>query len=214
MENKKRKTWKKILLVLLAIFIIFCIHVIRNFIIISNLEEASKEYANKTNYIVDIYSIQSNSVNILKAYNKGDIYLCNLETKSNDIKDIRKLTVYKSNNETLALIQSGDEKIALLNKSIAGEIKVVTFESVSDMNLLQKLLFSTLAKISTEECNKKETFLVAMPHGWKMWLNKENGTIIREINSGFITERRYEFDIVKDEDIVKPDISDYQIQKN
>ena len=213
MENKKMKLWKKILLVLLAIFIVFSIYVIRNFIIIYNLEEVSKEYANKTNYIADIYSIQSNSVNILRAYSKDGVYLSIMETKSNDIKDTRKLTVYKSDNETLGVIQSGDKKIAILNNTMAAEIQVVTFESISDMNLLQKLLFSTLARISTEECNNKETFLVEMPHDWKMWVNKENGTIVREINSGFVTKRNYEFDIVKDEDIVKPDISDCEIQK-
>ena len=213
MENKKMKLWKKILLLLLVIVIVFFIYVIRNFIIISNLEEVSKEYANKTNYIADIYSIQSNSVNILRAYSKDGVYLSIMETKSNDIKDTRKLTVYKSDNETLGVIQSGDKKIAILNNTMAAEIQVVTFESISDMNLLQKLLFSTLARISTEECNNKETFLVEMPHDWKMWVNKENGTIVREINSGFVTKRNYEFDIVKDEDIVKPDISDCEIQK-
>ena len=213
MENKKMKLWKKILLLLLSIFIVFSIYVIRNFIIISNLEEISKEYANKTNYIADIYSIQSNSVNILRAYNKDDLYLSIMETKSNDIKDIRKLTIYKSDNETLGVIQSGNKKIALLNNWMAVEIQVVTFESISDMKLLQKLLFSTLARISTEECNNKETFLVEIPHGLKMWVDKENGTILREINSGFVTERNYQFDILKDEDIVKPDISDCEIQK-
>ena len=213
MENKKMKLWKKILLLLLVIFLVFSIYVIRNFIIIYNLEEVSKEYANKTNYIADIYSIQSNSVNILRAYSKDGVYLSIMETKSNDIKDTRKLTVYKSDNETLGVIQSGDKKIAILNNTMAAEIQVVTFESISDMNLLQKLLFSTLARISTEECNNKETFLVEMPHDWKMWVNKENGTIVREINSGFVTKRNYEFDIVKDEDIVKPDISDCEIQK-
>ena len=213
MKKKKMKLWEKILLVILAIFIVFLIYVIRNFIIISNLEKVSKEYANKTNYIVDIYSIQSDSVNILRAYNKEDVYLSIMETKANDIKDTKKLTVYKNENETLGVIQSGDKKIAILNNWMAAEIQVVTFESISDMNLLQKLLFSTLARISTEECNNKETFLVEMPHGWKMWVDKDNGTIVREINSGFVTERRYEFDIVKDEDIVKPDISDCEIQK-
>ena len=195
-------------------FIVFVIYVIRNFIIISNLEKVAKVYANKTNYIADIYSIQNNSsVNILRVYNKDNLYLSLMETKSNDIKDIRKLTIYKNNNEKLGIIQSGDQKIAILNNWAVAEIQVVTFESISDMNVLQKLLFTILAKISTEECNNKETFLIEMPYGWKIWVNKENGTVLREINSGFITERNYEFDIVKDKDIIKPDISDCEIQK-
>ena len=55
--------------------------------------------------------------------------------------------------------------------------------------------------------------MVELPAGWKMWVDKENGTIVREINGGLVTERNYEFDSVKDEDIAKPDISDCEIQK-
>ena len=75
MENKKMKLWKKILLIVLAIFILFSIYVIRNFIIISNIVNTSKEYATKTNYIANVYSIQDNSVNIVKSYNKDGKYL-------------------------------------------------------------------------------------------------------------------------------------------
>jgi len=213
MENKKMKLWKKILLVLLVIFIMFSIYVIRNYIIISNIENTSKQYANKTNYIANVYSIQNNSVNMVKSYNKDGKYLSLIEIKVNDSNDIRKLTVYKDDNEGIGVIETVDKKIAMLTNNIVGGVQVVTFASIADMNILQKLLFSAIARVSTEECNKKDTFLVEMPDDWKIWVDKENGTLVREINGGFVTERNYEFDIVKDEDIVKPDISDCEIQK-
>lgn len=215
MEKPKIKLGKKILLLVVVIFIIFLLYVIRNLIIFFNLEIVAKEYANKTNYIVDIYSIQNNdSVNILRAYNKDNKYLSIMENKSNKINDIRKITIYKSDDETVGIIQTGDKKIALLdNNWMPIEVQLVTFESISDMNILQRILFTILARISTEECNNKKTFLIEMPDGWKIWVDRQNGTIIREINTGFVTERKYEFDIVKDENIVKPDISDCEIQK-
>ena len=213
MENKKMKLWKKILLVFLAMFILFSIYVIRNFIIISNIVNLSKEYVTKTNYIANLYSIQGDSVNISKSYNKDGKYLSLIQTKVNDINDTRKLTVYKSDNEGLAIIQTGDKKIAILNNNVIGGIQVVTFGSIADMNILQKLLFSAITRIDTEECNNKECYYIEISDGWKVWLNKENGTIVREINGGFVTERSYEFDVVKDEDIVKPDISDCEIQE-
>ena len=52
-----------------------------------------------------------------------------------------------------------------------------------------------------------------MAQGWKVWIDKENGTVIREINGGFAVERTYEFDVVKDTDIAKPDITDCKIQQ-
>lgn len=213
MGNKKMKLWKKILLVVLAIFILFSIYVIRNFIIISNIVNLSKEYVTKTNYIANLYSIQGDSVNISKSYNKDGKYLSLIQTKVNDINDTRKLTVYKSDNEGLAIIQTGDKKIAILNNNVIGGIQVVTFGSIADMNILQKLLFSAITRIDTEECNNKECYYIEISDGWKIWLDKENGTIVREINGGFVTERSYEFNVVKDEDIVKPDISDCEIQE-
>lgn len=213
MENNKMKLCKKILLILLVVFILFAIYLIRNYIIISDIENVSKQYSNKTNYISNIYSIQSNSVNIVKSYNKDGRYLSLIKTKVNDINDTRKLTVYKNDNESIAVIQTGDKKIAMLEKNIVGGVQVVTFESIADMNILQKLLFSAMVTISTEECNNRECYYLELPQDFKIWIDKENGTIVREINGGMVTERYYEFDIVKEEDIVKPDISDCEIQK-
>ena len=81
MEKKKMKLWKKILLVFLAIFTLYSIYVIRNFIIISDIVNVSKEYSTKTNYIANLYSIQGNSVNVSKSYNKDGKYLSLIQTK-------------------------------------------------------------------------------------------------------------------------------------
>ena len=216
MENKKMKLWKKILLVLLAIFLLFSIYVLRNYIIISNIEKTSRQYSNKTNYIANVYSIQSNGINTVKSYNKDGKYLSLIQTKVNNIDDIRKLTVYKGDNEGLGIIQADGKKIAILNNNVIGGVQVLTFGMFgpeSGLNILQKLCLSIISRISTENCNNKETFFIGMPDGWKLWIDKENGTIVREINGGFVTERNYEFDIVKDTDIAKPDISDCEIQK-
>ena len=213
MENKKMKLWKKILLVLLAIFILFLIYVIRNFIIISNIIDTSKEYSNKTNYIANVYSIQSDSINIMQSYNKDGKSLTFVRTDVTNSDSIRKLTLYKDSNETIGVIESDDKKVAMLNNNGISGIQVVTFESVADMNMLQKLLFSVITRISTEDCNNKECYYIEISNGWKLWLDKDNSTVLREINNGFVTERTYKFDIVKDEDIVKPDISDCEIQK-
>lgn len=213
MEKKKMKIWKKILLVILAIFILFSIYVIRNFIIISNIVDLSKEYATKTNYIANVYSIHSNGVDIVKSYNKDGKYLSLIQTKVNNINASAKLTVYKSDNEGIGVIETDGKKIAILNKNIVGGIHVVTFESIADMNVIQKLLFSAITRVYTEECNNKECYYMEISKGWKVWLDKENGTIVREINGGSVAERTYEFDVVKDEDIDKPDISDCEIQK-
>jgi len=213
MENKKMKLWKKILLVVLAIFILFSIHVIRNFIILSNIQNLSEEYSDKTNYVANVYSIQTDSINIMQSYNKDGKSLTFVKTDVTNSNSIRKLTLYKDSEETIGVIESDGKKVAMLNNNGISGIQVVTFKSIADMNVLQKLLFSVITRISTEDCNNKECYYMQISDGWKVWLDKENGTILREINSGFVTERTYKFDIVKDEDITKPDISDCEMQK-
>lgn len=214
MENKKMKLWKKILLIVLPIFILFSIYVFRNFILISNMENIAKEYSSKTNYIANVYSIHGNSVNVSKSYYKDGKSISLIQIKLNDVNDTHKLTIYKNGNEGIGVIESAGKKTAILNENILGGAQVVTFGMFgTDLNILNKLFLSIVARITTEQCNNNQTFLVEMPDGWKMWVDKGNGTIVREINGGFVTERNYEFDVVKDTDIVKPDISDCEIQK-
>ena len=213
MEKKRMKLWKKILLVILVVFILFSIYVIRNFIIISNIVNTSKEYATKTNYIASVYSIHTDGVSIVKSYHKDGKYLSLIQTKVNDVNDNAKLTVYKSDNEGIGVIEADNKKIAILNNNIVGGIHVITFENIANMNIIQQLLFSAITRVYTDECNNKDCYYMEIYKGWKVWINKENGTIVREINGGSVAERTYEFDVVKDEDITKPDISDCEIQK-
>lgn len=46
------------------------------------------------------------------------------------------------------------------------------------------------------------------------WIDKETGLVIREYTNGDITDFYYEFDVVEDSDIQKPDISDCEIVDN
>ena len=77
-------------------------------------------------------------------------------------------------------------------------------------DFLPRLQFAVMSKISTDHDGN---YLIELEN-WKMWVDKDTGLVIREINGGLISERSYEFDNVKDEDIVKPDISDCKIQEN
>ena len=47
----------------------------------------------------------------------------------------------------------------------------------------------------------------------KIWVEKDTGIILREININNIKNRNYTFDVVQDEDFIKPDTSDCKIQE-
>ena len=210
MEKKKMKLWKKILIALLILIILFALLVLRKFIIISQLVESSKQFTNKTNYVAVVQSLQGGNVNILKSYNKDGNYLTTIKTFGKDIQNERGLTVYNKDNDKIAVIYSEQNKVALLNESIVGEVNVVNVFSTIDSTIKQ-LQFAIMSRITTDNCNNIECYLIEVDK-WKMWVDKDSGLIVREINGGFVTERFYEFDIVKDDDIIKPDTSDCEIQ--
>lgn len=205
------KLWKKILIIVLILFAILAIFIVRKFIIITNLVNESKEYANKTNYFAVVQSLQNGNVNIIKSYNKDGNYLTTFRTYGKDIKDERGLIRYKKDSEEIGIIQSGQEKIAILDGSVLGEVNVVNIFSTLD-NTMQQLQFAVISRITTDNYGNIECYLIELEN-WKMWVEKDTGLIIREINGGLVSERFYEFDIVKDEDITKPDISDCKIQE-
>ena len=204
MEKKKMKLWKKVLLVILALFVIFALLTLRKFIIITDILNKSEAYTSKTNYIATIYSIQNDSVTVLKSYNKDGNYLTHTQIYGIDILNERGITLYKNGDEKLGIIQSGEEKIAMKNDGFESSVKVIAVPDIE--NIMQRLQFAAMTRITTDYCNNIECYLIEIVDGWKMWVDKETGLMRREINGSIVAERSYRFDVVSDEDIVKPDI--------
>lgn len=215
MEKKKNKIWKKILIIVILIVIAFAICVTRKFIIISKLGNESKEFSNKSNYLATIQSLQSGTVSIMKSYNKDGNYLSTLKIYGKEFEYDRGITVYQKNNEQIGIIQNDKEKIAIIDGDVlGGSVGVSNALSILDDNIMSKIQVAIMSRITTDNnCNGKNCYLVEL-NGWKMWIDKETGLVVREINGGTVTEKFYTFDIVKDEDIERPDISNCKIQEN
>lgn len=210
MEKKKMKLWKKLLLVVLALLVVFAILTLRKYIIITKLINASKDYVGKTNFIEEIYSMSNDSVVLNKIYYKDENIFMTAQIFSHNILDERKNTAYKKDNETIVVVQSGEDKVALLNAHVA-PVYVNTISEFDDIKF--KIPLALTSKITTEECNNKECYLIKLSKDYKIWVEKETGIIIREMTNGHITNRKFTFDEVKDEDFIKPDISDCKVQE-
>jgi len=210
MEKKKMKLWKKILLVLIAVLVVFAIFVLRRYIIITNLVNASKNYVGKTNFVVDTYSLSSDSVSLTKLYYKDGNLLSTAQTFNHNILDERKMTAYNKDNEKIVMIQAGEEKVLLSN----GDIAPTTVKTISEFDDIKfRIPLALTSKITKQEYNNKECYLIELSKDYKIMVEKDTGIIIREVDIGYTTNRTYTFDVVKDEDIVKPDISDCKIQE-
>lgn len=213
MENKKMSLWKKVLIVILFLLLVLIILTTRKVMIISDLANKSKVYDSKTNYLATVLSLENGNVNILKSYNKDGNYLTTIRVLGKDIQKERGLTIYKKDNEVIGIIQSGEEKIALLNQDmVGGKIQIVSILPMIDSDILQKIQFALISRITTEQYNNTDCYLIELDN-YKIWVDKESGLTLKEENNGMTSERFYEFDIVKEENILKPDISSCKIKE-
>ena len=205
------KLWKKILIIVLILCVILAIVICRKFIIISNLVNESKEYNDKTNYIAIVQSLQNGNVSIAKSYNKDGNVLTTLKTYGKDIQEERGLIKYEKDNEKVAVVYNGQEKVAIINQPVLATINIVNVYSTFN-DFLPRLQFAIMSRITTDNYGNIKCYLIEL-NNWKMWVEKDTGLVLREVNGGMVSERFYDFDSVKDEDIIKPDISDCKIQE-
>ena len=54
-------------------------------------------------------------------------------------------------------------------------------------------------QFTKQEYNNKECYLIELSKDYKIWVEKETGIVIREMDIAHITNRTYTFDVVKDE---------------
>ena len=210
MEKEKMKLWKKILLVVLALIVVFAIFTLRKYIIITKLINASKGYVGKTNFVVNTYGLTNDSVVLTKTYYKDGNLLSSTQTFSHNILEERKTTAYSKGDEKIVIIQSGDNKVLLENGDVA-PANVNTISEYDDIKF--RIPLALTSKITKQEYNNKECYLIELSKDYKIMVEKDTGIIVREVDVGYTTNRTYTFDVVKDEDIVKPDTSNCKVQE-
>ena len=211
--NKKTIIIRIIMIILIILLVVFGILTLRKFLIFSNIEKISKDKINSTNYYIERVSKVGDSITLMKSYNKDENYISesNIISTDNDEKE-RKIIIYKNNDEKISIIQSGEDKIVFTDsETLMGKINLDTI-GLNEMSTSDKLLLSVTSKITSEDYNNKECYLVQPADTWKLWIDKETGLVIREENGMTVQDNLYKFDEVTDEDMVKPDISDCRIQ--
>ena len=120
--------------------------------------------------------------------------------------------MYKNGNDNIGLIKSGDSKIAIENNELVGG-KCYVRNGIDGIEGLYKLIFAATSKITSAQINSKDCYLIS-PCGtnWLMFIDKETGLLVREINGEYITDYNYKFNVVTDEYIKRPDTTGYVIK--
>jgi len=212
MEKKKMKSWQKVLLIISIIIVIFIILTLRKLIILFELDKTSKEFGEHENYYVETYTTQGNSINVTKSYHKDSKYLTTIEISSINSMQKRLITLYNAEGEQISIYESGNVKKATLDKELVGGNISVNSYIPSNYGFYNTLLTAITSNISRIEHNGKKCYIIESNSNYQIWVDIETGLVVREINNSFITDYNYKFDIIKDEDIVKPDLTNCTIE--
>ncbi|MGN1298681.1 MAG: zf-HC2 domain-containing protein [Candidatus Scatovivens sp.] len=203
--NKKFKLLRNVLIIIMVLFVII---VGRKTFILMKLSNKANNMINQTNYYTKTETYSNGQMNILESYNKDGITYgtMNLYSEGNDNRSI---ILYKSEKERIILIDDGTTK-TLNNK---GDVTINPVYFTGE-NILENLFIAITTSIDKIELNGKKCYLIRDGNTEK-FIDVNTGLAIKMIDNqnNRTTDYKYEFDVVKDTDIIKPDTTGYTINE-
>lgn len=241
---KKIKNKSRIKSILIAIGIIILILILLyliKFIRISNIMGKAERSLKSQNYYCEKQENSGeDSVSVSKTYYKDGKYKITNEIYSDNGKELIS-TEYGEERSDERKIVNEREKIVTVYKGDISE----TFNKEENVKFdrfpleERKMVYANLGKAflmsieSDSYDSNKEYYILRYKfdkrNTWEVWLDKETGLVIREINRGgsvvyipgteivkkesdIIEKYKYDFGIVNDEDVSVPDFSGYKVE--
>ena len=214
----KKKILKIIGVILLIVIAIFLIHTIRNYVIISDLQNKISKYANSTNYRTKSVTTENDgSVVTMEYYKKDNKEVVFLERMANN--EVTKISMYSNGERTDVFTETKDSKVAQLNSGTIMSLGI--YNHLENDSKWQTILGCISAKIKSVDYNGKECYIVKefmssnslISEGVETYIDKETGLFVKSIDAGIVNEREYEFNTVDDSIFTEPDISQYTLKE-
>ena len=226
----KKKIFKILGIILLVVIAIFLIHTIRNYIIITDLQNKIDNYSNSTNYYTKSVATESNGTvdnwaediklrweYSMEYYKKDKKEVVFLERNLNG--EISKISMYNNGERTDTFWDNKESKTAQLDSGTIMGVNIYNFTETD--NKLQTFLGSIFANVKSTNYNGKECYIIkGFPsslsltfEGAETYIEKDTGLYLKTIEGDRTTERKYEFDKVDDSIFVEPDISQYTLKE-
>ena len=214
----KKKILKIIGIILLIVIAIFLIHTIRNYVIISDLQNKISKYANSTNYRTKSVTTENDgSVVTMEYYKKDNKEVVFLERMANN--EVTKISMYSNGERTDVFTETKDSKVAQLNSGTIMSLGI--YNHLENDSKWQTILGCISAKIKSVDYKGKECYIVKefmsstslISEGVETYIDKETGLFVKSIDAGIVNEREYEFNTVDDSIFTEPDISQYTLKE-
>ena len=218
---------KKIIITILFIIIIailaFLSFTIRKMITLKSLNQKVSQFLNRNEHYEKIITDSGTTSTVAEYYCKNDNAVLFLNTTIKSTGETRKLTNYYKGEKVNSYIESGEDKIALLN-TYGVPTKITIRQIDVGTNLWELFLMSLATSIRSEEYNGKDCYVISLGKSSKSYIDKETGLTMKSIEGIAVDENGneivqtmeyyYEFDNVDNNIFIEPDISQYTIQEN
>ena len=229
---------KSILLAIGIIALIFFIIFLNNFIKINSIMNRAEKSLQSNNFYKETTQILGNNeTSVTKEYYKDGKYKSIWMIYSNNGVETKMVEYANSNSDERTYIYETEKK-AIIEKGDISDIKNSNIKNIpfvtSRNNLFAKIGTTFVYSIYTDTFDYGKEYYVLKNrleknNNWEIWIDKETGLPIREINRSSaksffigtdvvkeirdtIQSYKYEFDIVTDEDVKIPDLSNYTIE--
>ena len=214
----KKKVFKTIEILVLIIVILMLLYVIRNTIIVTKLQKNIKEYTSKTNFSIKVTNLTSETSKMTVNYYKKDNKEAVILERNVDENSV-KMSFYNNGERKDLFIETNDKKTVQVNtKNQLLGLNIT--DSLQTDNVWQTILYSSIARIKTENVNGKECYKVSdfySPY-WmygdnitEFYIEKDTGLLIKTVIDDEVAVREYSFDDVEDSAFVEPDIGLYTV---
>lgn len=214
----KIKKVLKILGIIIAILIILVlIHTIRNYVIITGLQNKISQYSNSSNHYIKSVATESNGTIVtMEYYKKDDKQAVLLERNVNG--EISKISMYNNGKRTDTFWENKENKTAKLDNKTT--IVVNIYNGLETDNKWQTLWSSITSSIKSTNYNGKECYIIKgfmsstslTSKGAETYIEKDTGLFVKSIEENISTEKEYKFDSVEDSIFSEPDISQYVLK--
>ena len=211
MEKKNMKIWKKILIIILIILVVYFSTVFIKYSILTKISVNYEKYREADNF----YYYSENEMNIINYWQKDSIKKLNIKHVDSD----RDLTFWKDENtgEELLFVEFdktySKTQSAMYVNLVSSQLVTLKEEKLIRFAIsLNPTLFVFSDRYEDVECYT----IKYLGNGINTdKVDKQTGLLLYSEAGDFKpTSRKYKFDSVTDEDIKKPDISKYELIEN
>ncbi len=214
---KIKKILKIIGIIVGILIILLLVHTIRNYIIITDLQDKFSQYSDSSNYYIKSIATEDNGTIItMEYYSKDNKQVVFLERNING--ETSKISMYDDGEKTDTFWDNKENKIVQLDSETMIEINI--YNRLETDNNWQTFLGSIFASVKSTNYNGKECYIIKgflssnllNFESAEIYVEKDTGLFVKAIEGSTTTEREYEFDNVEDTVFSEPDISQYTVK--